>query len=103
MHFQRAQRRPWIDAGTGKAIGGIRRMYLRGLAEAPAAGIGPGLADGVFVFQSTGAWGRGWTWPTTISNGGQGRGFVKKENQKFTQGMAIGVGIGIVLYHIFFG
>ena len=45
----------------------------------------------------------GCTWHTEDSNADQGRGFVKKENQKFTQGMAIGVGIGIVLYHIFFG
>ena len=43
------------------------------------------------------------TWHTGNPNADQGRGGMKKENQKFTQGMAIGVGIGIVLYHIFFG
>ena len=42
-------------------------------------------------------------WHTGMSNAERGRGFVKKEDQKFTLGLAIGVGIGIVLYHIFFG
>ena len=67
------------------------------------AGICQSLMNRGCVLQSVGAWAMGCVWHTAMSNTEQGRGFVKKEDQKFTLGLAIGVGIGIVLYHIFFG